>query len=292
MDAYFGPPGLASAVDDEPLADPQSLVADAQSLLAELEDGWLRDQVVGLRTYAEVLAGEAGSYADEVEWCFGVRPVYTDEDVFEAAHAELAELLPGKGDLADRHERWRSEDIVPADRIEPLIRHVLEEARRWTSDLVELPDGEAVALEFVRGKPWLAFNDYLGDLHSRMAINLDLPNMVLELVRLTIHESYPGHHAERCLKDQLLVRDRGLQEESIVLVPTPQSLVSEGIAELAPGFGARGGHRARSRPRARRRPRRGAAAVGRGERGIAAARPRRRRVGGAGVSSALGADEP
>jgi hypothetical protein len=112
----------------------------------------------------------------------------------------------------------------------------MEEARTWTRALVELPDGEAVALEFVRGEPWIAFNYYLGDLHSRMAVNLDLPNTALELVRLTIHESYPGHHAERCLKDQLLVRGRGLLEESIVLVPTPQSLVSEGIAELAPGF--------------------------------------------------------
>src|SRR5262249_52294735 len=43
-----------------------------------------------------------------------------------------------------------------------------------------------------------------------------------------------GQHAERCLKDHLLVQERGLLEESIVLVPTPQSLVSEGIAELGP----------------------------------------------------------
>jgi hypothetical protein len=46
--------------------------------------------------------------------------------------------------------------------------------------------------------------------------------------------TYPGHHAERASKDHLLVHGRGLLEETIVLVPTPQSLVSEGIAELAP----------------------------------------------------------
>jgi hypothetical protein len=62
---------------------------------AELEDGWLRDQVVGLRTYAGVLAGESVSYADEVEGCYGVRPTYTDEAVFTAAHERLEELLPG-----------------------------------------------------------------------------------------------------------------------------------------------------------------------------------------------------
>jgi hypothetical protein len=40
--------------------------------------------------------------------------------------------------------------------------------------------------------------------------------------------------AERSCKEDLLVRGRGLLEETLVLVPTPQSLVSEGIAELAP----------------------------------------------------------
>jgi hypothetical protein len=49
-----------------------------------------------------------------------------------------------------------------------------------------------------------------------------------ELLVLTMHETYPGHHVERCSKEQLLVRGRGLLEETIVLVPTPQSLVSRG----------------------------------------------------------------
>jgi hypothetical protein len=56
----------------------------------------------------------------------------------------------------------------------------------------------------------------------------------VELLRLAIHETYPGHHAESCSKDQLLVRGRSWLEETILLVPTPQSLVSKGIASLAP----------------------------------------------------------
>jgi hypothetical protein len=74
VDAYYGPPELAAAVDAEPPVDPRTLVAEAETLLDELEDGWLRDQVVGLCTYSGVLAGESGSYADEVEGCYGVRP--------------------------------------------------------------------------------------------------------------------------------------------------------------------------------------------------------------------------
>jgi hypothetical protein len=56
----------------------------------------------------------------------------------------------------------------------------------------------------------------------------------IQLLVLAMHETYPGHHAERCSKEHGLVRGRGQLEETLVLVPTPQSLVSEGIATLAP----------------------------------------------------------
>jgi hypothetical protein len=234
VDAYYGPPELAAAVDAEPPVDPRTLVAEAEALLDELEDGWLRDQVVGLRTYAGVLAGESGSYADEVEGCYGVRPTYTDEAVFAAAHERLEELLPGDGTLAEHHERWQSSSLVPADQVERLIAAVIEEARAWTGRLVELPDGERVDLEIVRDKPWWASCDYLGALRSRVAVNVDLPLSAIELLILTLHETYPGHHAEACCKEHLLVRGRGLLEETLVLLPTPQSVVTEGIAVLAP----------------------------------------------------------
>jgi hypothetical protein len=234
VDAYYGPPELAAAVDAEPPVDPRALVSAAEGLLDELEDGWLRDQVVGLRAYAGVLAGESCSYPDEVEACYGVRPTYTDEAVFAAAHERLEALLPGDGRLAERYQRWRNSILVPAEQVERTVAAVIEEARAWTRGLVELPAGEGVELEIVRDQPWMAFCDYLGDLRSRISVNADLPQSAIDLLQLTIHETYPGHHVERCCKEQLLVRGRGLLEETIVLVPAPQSLVSEGIAELAP----------------------------------------------------------
>src|SRR5919106_1800078 len=234
VDAYYGPPELAAAVDAEPPVDPRALVSGAEALLDELEDGWLRDQVVGLRTYAGVLAGESRSYADEVEGCYGVRPTYTDEAVFAAAHERLEELLPDDGPLAERYERWEDSIRVPTEQIERTMAAVIEEARARTRGLVELPDGEGVVLEIVRDKPWWASCDYLGDLRSRIAVNVTLPLSAIELLVLTLHETYPGHHTERCSKEHLLVHGRGLLEETLVLVPTPQTLVTEGIAKLAP----------------------------------------------------------
>jgi hypothetical protein len=234
VDSYYGPPELAAAVEAEPPVDPRELVSVAEALLDELEDGWLRDQVVGLRTFAGVLAGESGSYADEVEGCYGVRPTHTDEAVFEAAHERLEELLPGEGSLAERKEGWEDSIRVPTEQIEPTLAAVFEEARARTRDLVELPAGEGVSLEIVRDKPWWAYCEYLGDLRSRITVNVDLPMSAIELLVLAFHETYPGHHAERCCKEELLVRGRGLLEETLAMVPTPESLVSEGIAVLAP----------------------------------------------------------
>lgn len=233
VDAYFGPPELKAEVDGEPQVERRALVADADGLLGELEDGWLRDQVVGLRTYAGALAGEAIPYADEVEGCYGVRPSWTEEAVFDAAHQRLEDVLPGDGSLAERHKRWKASLLVPAERVEETIGAVIETARGQTRGLVDLPAGEGVEVEIVRDKPWWAFCGYLGDLRSTISVNVDLPMSAVELLRLAMHETYPGHHTERACKEQTLVRDRGLLEETIVMVPTPQSLVAEGIAVLA-----------------------------------------------------------
>lgn len=234
VDAYYGPPEIAAAVNGKPPVDPKTLVAEAEALLDEFEDGWLRDQVAGLRTYAGALAGESGSYAEEVEGCYGLRPTHTDEAVFAAAHERLEELLPGRGSLAERYQRWEESVLVPTDQVERAIAAVIEEARVWTRGLVDLPDGEGVSLEIVRDKPWWASCDYLGDLRSRIAVNVTLPLSAIELLILSLHETYPGHHTERCNKEHLLVRGRGLLEETLVIVPTPQTVVTEGIGKVGP----------------------------------------------------------
>jgi hypothetical protein len=62
-------------------------------------------------------------------------------------------------------------------------------------------------------------------------LNVDVPTTGLDLLNLVGHEVYPGHHTEHAVKEQLLIREQGKIEEAIQLVPTPQPLLSEGIAE-------------------------------------------------------------
>ncbi len=234
VDAYYGPPELKEQVDAEPVADPATLVADADALLGRLDDGWLRDQAYGLRTYAGALAGEELSYSDEVEGCYGVRPQRVGTEQYEAVHDELEQLLPGDGSLGARYDAWRTSRIVAAEKVVPALRDVLAVLREQTAGVVELPEGEEVVVEEVRDEPWWAFNYYQGGLRSRVVVNLDQPDIPDDIVELAAHEVYPGHHTEHSVKEQRFIRERGELEESIQLVPTPAALLQEGVAETGP----------------------------------------------------------
>ena len=244
VDAYYGPPELAAAVEAEPLRDATALAADAEALLDALpasgleagRQGWLGDQLQGLRTYAGVLAGEVVSYSDEVERCYGVRPQTTSEAVFEEMHARLDELLPAGGTLTERYEAWRATMFVPRERIVPALERIVAVLRDRTQVLYGLPEDESLTIDAVENEPWLAFNYYLGGARSRVVVNVDQPITAGELIHLAAHETFPGHHTEHAWKERRLMDDRGWFEEGIQLVPTPQALVSEGIAEVGPGI--------------------------------------------------------
>ncbi|HZO61795.1 MAG TPA: hypothetical protein VFB35_02330, partial [Gaiellaceae bacterium] len=201
-----------------------------------LEDGWLRDQALGLRTYAGMLAGEELAYADEVERCYGVRPELGDTDVYRAVHEELDRLLPGEGPISERYQAWRSARTIPAGSVLAACREAAAELRAATAGIVDLPEGEELVIEGVTDEPWWAFNYYLGDLRSRVVVNLDVPTTCRDVVHLAGHEVYPGHHTEHAVKEHVLIRGQGKLEESIQMVPTPSVVVSEGLAEAGPGL--------------------------------------------------------
>ena len=233
VDSYYGPAELKAQVDAEALVPAEALAADAGTLEGELPDGWLRDQVHGLATYARVLAGDQISYSDEVEACYGVRPTRWDENAYREVHERLDALLPPGGSLLERREAWRAAHRMPSEKLLSVLQEVLAELRGRTATMFGLVDGEDLFVEEVHDEPWWAFNYYLGGLRSRVVVNVDVPTTYDDMIDLAAHEGYPGHHTERTTKEQLLVNERGLIDETINLVPTPQSLLAEGIAETA-----------------------------------------------------------
>jgi hypothetical protein len=180
-----------------------------------------------------VVAGRTVGWRESVRRCYGLDVEPVPEERFAAAHEMLEAALPGDGDLAARVDAWNESQSLPPEKILPVFEALVHELREETRRLVSLPEGEAIEAELVTGKPWAAFNWYQGDLHSRIEIATDLPIRAHRVATLAAHEVYPGHHTEHACKEARLFRELGRIEATILLVHTPECVVSEGIAQVA-----------------------------------------------------------
>ena len=244
VDGFFGPAELKARVDIEELRAPRRLVEDAVDLLeriaAEVPEpdrrDWLTAQVVALRTHAEDLAGDGLPYLEHVVRCFAWSPVRRDEAVFDEAAAAIDALLPGPARLADRLAAWDDRFVVPPDRLSDVLAWLVARFRARAETLFGLPDGEDLRVQLVTKQPWTGYNWYDGGRQSRFDLNTDLPTRVAELIHVAAHETYPGHHLEHVWKETRLVDGLHRLESSILLINTPECLISEGLADLGHRF--------------------------------------------------------
>jgi hypothetical protein len=241
VDAYIGPPSWRRAVEAEDPVDPARLREEARLLLdaldaADLEPDrrrWLRGQLVAIECITGRLDGEELPWAEEVVRCLGARPTRTGTDALEAIHRRLDAVLPGPGDLRERYNAWDLRNAVPRELLVAALERLSELLRPRAHALAPLPGEESVTYELVTDVPWIAFNRYEGEHRSRIEVNADLPVSIVLLVAIAAHESYPGHHTERSAKEGRLTRGLDRVETSVIAAATPESLVSEGLAQLA-----------------------------------------------------------
>jgi len=244
VDGYFGPAALKAQVEIEQFPAPARLVADAAGLLgrldAEVDDpvrrDWLRVQLVALEAHARTLVGDRLPYLDHVGRCFDALPARRDEAVFRAAAEELDALLPGSVSLADRLAAWDADTIVPVERLRDVLDWLIGMVRERSVDTFGAPAGDALQVSLVTGRPWSGYNWYDGGLRSRFDVNTDLPVRAGDLIGLVAHETYPGHHLEHVWHEALRVNERAELEASVLLINTPECLISEGLAEVGRRF--------------------------------------------------------
>lgn len=84
--------------------------------------------------------------------------------------------------------------------------------------------------EVTTNEPWSAFNSHIAPFRSRLTLNSDISFTKLDLYRLAFHEAYGGHHSELSQKDKLMI-DQGRGEHGLVITFSPQTFISEAIAE-------------------------------------------------------------
>lgn len=252
VDGYYGPASLKAQVDLEQGRSAAALHDDAAALRARLpaevaDPGrrrWLDVQLVALETQAEALAGHPRPYLEQVSRCFAYTPPRWPDATFDAAAATLETLLPGDGPLDQRLEAWDEALTVPLDRLEAVVAWLVETFRARAKASFGLPEGEDLRVSLVHDQPWSGYNWYDGGRRSRVDINTDLPVRLPDLVSTVAHETYPGHHLEHAWKEADLVDRDARLEASILLINTPECLISEGLADLGRSFAAPLAHRA------------------------------------------------
>lgn len=241
VDGYYGPPEFTVEVSAEAPREAVALQDDATRLAEHVAaadiDAQRRDylvrQVRAMQTMLRRLSGEELSLAEEVQGCFDITPLRIPESEFETGLRELDTLLPGRGDLATRHAQWNRQFELAKERILPVMETTLAEVRRRTRAMLNLPTDEGVEIQLVSNQPWAGYNWYLGQNHSRIDINTDLPVRADAATNLMAHEAYPGHHTEHMLKEQRWYRQAGRLEHSILLLLAPESFVAEAVATVA-----------------------------------------------------------
>ncbi|HEY1006983.1 MAG TPA: hypothetical protein VGD92_07375 [Sphingobacteriaceae bacterium] len=246
VDAYYGPDSLKPA--GEPLKEfPKEALTDSvNALLSALKPyiaegaadsvkqraSWISDQLVAFRRRIRIFSGDHDTFDAEAAELFGVRPPAYPEVHYQKLLSQMDSVLPGKGDIQQRFQELADRFVIPADRLDTVLRTTIAESRARTMRHYPLPAGENFSLAYVTDKPWSGYNWYKGDFRSEIQINTDVRIFIDRAIDVGCHESYPGHHVYNALLEKNLYRNRGYVEISLYPLFSPQSLIAEGSANF------------------------------------------------------------
>lgn len=242
VDAYYGPPQWREEVRaskpslEQIDRDARALQTDLRAIqptaeeLAALRHGYLLRQTQALIARVEMLRGRKFTFDEEAQALYDVTPPTYPEEHFQRLNAELERELPGEGPLIDRLEAFRSEFVIPKEKLDAVFKAAIDGCRARTLPHIELPPSESFTVEYVTNKSWSGYNWYQGNFRSLIQVNTDLPIRIDRAIDLACHEGYPGHHVYNVLLEKNLVRDRGWQEFTVYALFSAQSLIAEGSA--------------------------------------------------------------
>lgn len=248
VDAYYGPEEWKPVplTEEDTVFPAGKLLAKAEQLNVKLQTvdknilnenlilryTFLVKQLQAVKGRIEFLGGKNFTFDEETKIFYDVVTPDYSADHFDELIAELDKLLPGSGDLTDRLTNFKSDFIIPQDKLEVVFTTAIAEAKRRTNQYIELPDNENFVLEFVSDKPWGGYNWYKGDNFSLIQINTDLPVYIDRAIDLAAHEGYPGHHVYNSLLETNMVKKNNWLEFSVYPLYSPQSLIAEGTANF------------------------------------------------------------
>ncbi|HEX9595664.1 MAG TPA: hypothetical protein VF982_02200 [Anaerolineales bacterium] len=245
VDAYYGPeewrPAAAAKEEMLPFKRLQGLTVKLQTQLLGLNTSgfdeaekmrhrFLQKQLVAVSARLDLLSGKKLSFDDESRALYDAQAPIHDEAYFQTLLVDLEKALPGAGSLSERLSAFKTDFIIPKEKLDTVFKAAIDEARKRTLEHLALPPDENFTVEYVTDKPWSGYNWYKGNSFSLIQVNTDLSIYIDRAVDLACHEGYPGHHVYNVLLEKHLVRDRGWVEFAVYPLFSPQSLIAEGSA--------------------------------------------------------------
>ena len=243
VDYYYGPPKLQEKVQNEKLISPNQLLEYCYNLAntIDLEDfnkqrrNFFEKTLKAINMFLRILNGEPIKYVDQIRNLYDIEPhIYDDEYYNELSH-KADELYKGEGTLHQRIEKYAKQREIPSYKLKKMFNKALNIARKKTYKILPnlLPENEHTEIYLVKNQIWALYNWYKGRFISRIELNQNIPSYWTNLFWSVCHEGYPGHHTEFAIKEDLLYEKKNYFENSIFLLYTPRSVISEGIAEMA-----------------------------------------------------------
>jgi len=246
IDAYYGPEAWKPKTKSEEFNDSvfQQLNQQVNSLLDEMESlsvysateleklryRYLYKQLLACKTKIFMLNGMTLSFEEEAKALYDAEVPLHNEDFFKRTIEELDKILPGKGSLSERFSKFRDKFRIPEEKVKAVFDAAINECRKRTLKNIQLPPTESFFVEYVKNKPWGAYNWYKGNFFSLIQVNTDLPIYIDRAIDLAAHEGYPGHHVYNALLEWNLYRKKEWVEFSVYVLFSPQSLIAEGTA--------------------------------------------------------------
>ncbi|MGQ9642677.1 MAG: hypothetical protein ACUVT3_02335 [Ignavibacterium sp.] len=246
IDAFYGPQDWKPKIDSGEFNDSvyQVLNQQVNSLLDEMESlsvynatemeklryRYLYKQLLACKTKIFMLNGVTLSFEEEAQALYDAEVPVLNEDFFKKTIYELDKILPGKGAVSERLISFKEKFKIPEDKLKAVFDAAIKECRSRTLKNIQLPPTENFSVEYVKNKPWGAYNWYKGNFFSVIQVNTDLPIYIDRAIDLAAHEGYPGHHVYNALLEWNLYRKKEWVEFSVYVLFSPQSLIAEGTA--------------------------------------------------------------
>lgn len=189
------------------------------------------------KTYLEKITGsikfQLENNIEDIDLSMFYKKVF-DYEIKEISDENIIKIINNLKGLEEKYNIRRKDVIkqmhLEKDEIMPFFEKEIKKVKECIPSFLLIDD--CLEYSIVKDKPWSAFNQHIKPYTSRLSLNINGDLNTFDIKHICMHEGYGGHHTELSLKDRMLV-DKGKLEHGFILVYSPQTFISEGIAEMA-----------------------------------------------------------